>query len=225
MKMDAYMSSPASKLFNGNKSLKRGFTLVELLVVIAIIGILVSMAFPSITGAITEAQLTKALNNLRQLYGLTLQMSLDASTTGSDKIGWPANITNPSTPSSAAAFYTALQEGEYISPREIAVLVTAPGIPVFSGASTATAPVTIPSANNAFRIGFVSDADPGTTVFAVTKNKGLPWGSGALTNNQPFGEKGFVFIRKNGEAQKMKKNMATQMSEADAPKLSPFWLD
>ncbi|MCS7063859.1 MAG: type II secretion system GspH family protein [Methylacidiphilales bacterium] len=203
----------------------RAFTLVELLVVIAIIGILASLALPGITNAVNEAQMTAAINNLRQLYTIAMQMSLDASTTGSDRIGWPANITNPSPPSNCSAYYRIMQENDYISPREIVRIVVAAGVPVFSGANNATGPVDIPSANNAFRIGFVSDADPGTTIFATTKNKSLPWGTGALTKTAPFGEKGFVFIRKNGEAQKMKKSMATQMVQADTPPTAPNWLD
>ncbi len=209
---------------SGNR-VKRAFTLVELLVVIAIIGILASFALPSIGNAVTEAQMTQAINNVRQLHTLAMQMSLDASTTGSDRIGWPANITNPSTPSTASAYYVAMQDNGYISARDLARIVVAAGVPIFSGANTATGSVSIPPANNAYRIGFVSDADPGSTIFAVTKNKGLPWGTGALTNQAPFGEKGFVFIRKNGEAQKMKKNMATQMVEQDAPQTSPGWLE
>jgi prepilin-type N-terminal cleavage/methylation domain-containing protein len=204
---------------------RRAFTLIELLVVIAIIGILASFALPGINNAVTEAQLTQAINNVKQLHTIAMQMSLEASTSGSDRFGWPANITNPSAPSNAAAYYTVMQENGYISPRELARIVIAAGVPVFSGANTATTSVSIPSANNAYRIGFVSESDPGSTIFAVTKNKSLPWGTGALTTQPPFGEKGFVFIRKNGEAQKMKKNMATQMVQADTPQTSPNWLE
>jgi prepilin-type N-terminal cleavage/methylation domain-containing protein len=204
---------------------KRAFTLIELLVVIAIIGILAGFAIPGIGNAITQAQLTQAINNVKQLHTIAMQMSLDASTTGSDRIGWPANITNPAAPSNASAYYTVMQENEYISPRELVRIVVAAGVPVFSGANTNSGAVTIPSQNNAYRIGFVSDSDPGSAIFAVTKNKQLPWGTGALTTQSPFGEKGFVFIRKNGEAQKMNKKMATQMAEQDTPQTAPNWLE
>ncbi len=49
----------------GNSS--RAFTLIELLVVIAVIAILLSIAYPTYTGLLERAKVTKDMNNLRQI--------------------------------------------------------------------------------------------------------------------------------------------------------------
>ena len=54
------------------KNSSRAFTLIELLVVIAVIAILLSIAYPTYTGILERARITKDMNNLRQI-GLATQ--------------------------------------------------------------------------------------------------------------------------------------------------------
>ena len=53
---------------NSKKSGKKGFTLMEMLIVVAIIAILVAIAIPTMTNALTKAKIATDEANLRAYY-------------------------------------------------------------------------------------------------------------------------------------------------------------
>jgi prepilin-type N-terminal cleavage/methylation domain-containing protein len=165
----------------------RAFTLIDLLVVISIIAILASLAIPAVTGALTRGQMTQTLNNARQLHLQTQTMTIDSSTTG-EGWSWTYDGTNMGTVSS---FLQALVDNKYLTDSELRKILTAPGVIPPSGSG-------YNAGNIAFKIFATLDSDTSVNPFVVTKN----WVStqnGLDPQAQPYGEKGFVLMRKGGD--------------------------
>ena len=59
---------------------------------IAIIAILAALAVPALTSALSKAQQTGTMNNVRQLYLAQFQMSNDGSATGDTTSAWPGDL-------------------------------------------------------------------------------------------------------------------------------------
>jgi prepilin-type N-terminal cleavage/methylation domain-containing protein len=162
------------------------FTLIELLVVISIIAILASLSIPAVTGALARGQMTQTLNNARQLHLQTQTMTIDTTTSG---FGWSWTYDGTNA-GSLSGFCTALMSNNYLTANELRKIFTAPGVTPPAGDSVFTA------GNVAFKVMQTKDSDPSENVFVITKN----WSSGGLQGEtQPYGNKGFVLMRKGGD--------------------------
>ncbi len=167
------------------------FTLIELLVVISIIGILAALALPAITSALTKGQMTQTLSNMKQLHLATQQMALDATTTGDTNLGWPGD-----TGSNFTAWATNLMGGSYLTPNDLAKLLSAPGVVV----APPTA-VTTPPAKSALLVYSVTENSDGSTVFLSTANftNSAQGGTAPIATAKPYGNKGYIVFRKAGD--------------------------
>jgi prepilin-type N-terminal cleavage/methylation domain-containing protein len=175
------MKSPTKK--------SRAFTLIELLVVIAIIGILITIAVPSITTGGQRAHATETLANARSLQQAIQMMTLDSQQSGKG-IQWTTQESEKGITSiPLATLFDALTKDGYLTKSDLRKVLTAPGIGPGNEAPTAD--------NIAFKIYEVSERSPSDQVLLTTRNISPPTG-GMQADALPYGNKSFVFFTKGG---------------------------
>jgi len=175
----------------------RAFTLIELLVVISIIAILAALALPAITGALAKGQISQALSNSRQIYTASFAMAMDSISTGDTNIGWPYDMGG-----TWDAWASQLINGKYLTQVDFNKMLSAPGM---NRPKDTDVTETTPSALAIYN---VSDTNTPTTIFITTANY-TSAGQQLDPNAKPFGDKGFVVLRKGGDAASYTKLQAT----------------
>src|SRR5437870_10375470 len=198
------------------KTNRAGFTLIELLVVIAIIAALAAFAAPALTSALTRGQMTGTLNNVRQFYLAGYQMALDGSSNSDPALTWPGDDQNAAL--DLKGYCAKLIKNDYLKPGDLTKLLSAPGS---ACTVTATGPdangdytVTYAAGTPALKVYKVKDADAANTLFTATKN--YTYDTALTSATSPFGDKGFVLVRKGGDASILRKNNATAITGQEA---------
>src|SRR4029077_2270627 len=174
------------------------FTLIELLVVIAIIAILAALAVPASTSALSKAQQTGTMTNARQLYRPQFQMSNDGAATGDTSSAWPGDL--PVVPTTATAYLNVLTSKGYLKGADAIKLMNAPSANYVATVGTANGIDTLAyvSGTPALKVWTVQDVDPATTIFASTMN--YVYDTALVATDVPYGTKGFITIKKGGDA-------------------------
>src|SRR6266849_529830 len=184
------------------------FTLIELLVVIAIIAVLASFAVPAITSALTKGQLVGTVNNARQYYLAGYQMALDGNTNADVNYQWPGDYTTPAI-TTLSAYSSKLVTNQYLKTGDLAKLLSGPGAIVgatsVTDATTGVVTVTL-TGTPGLKVYELKDGDSANTIFAVSNN--YIYNTALTATTSPFGDKGFVVIRKGGDCLSLRKNNA-----------------
>ena len=192
------------------------FTLIELLVVIAIIAVLASFAVPAITSALTKGQLVGTVNNARQYYLAGYQMALDGNTNADVNYQWPGDYTTPAI-TSLEVYSSKLVTNQYLKTGDLAKLLSGPGAIVgatsVTDATTGVVTVTL-TGTAGLKVYELKDGDSANTIFAVSNN--YTYNTALDPTKSPFGDKGFVVMRKGGDALSLRKNNALAASYPNA---------
>jgi len=210
------MASPARQV--------HGFTLLELIVVIVVIGILASLAVPSVSSGRPHGHAIQTLSNARQIHLATMSMVADGLNTNDPGLGWPGDLKAKGRITTLADYVNLLVRYDYLKPGDLKVFSAFgykayPGGSLSSGSNGGLSPA-FTEEYSAFKMYLVKEVDPKETLFLASKNftyKEMPkpgifekssdifWGikNGNLGANapktQPFEGK-FVVLRKGGDA-------------------------
>jgi len=191
------------------------FTLIELLVVIAIIAILAALAVPALTSALAKAQMTGTMNNARQMYIAQFSMSNDGAATGDATLAWPGDLVSGGTVGAGnyLQYINALLSKGYLKAGDIAKLLNAPGAnfnPTINFSVDPPLLTALGPGNIALKIYPCTDANSSNTIYACTHNyiynTALPTGGG--DPSIPYGTKGFITMKKGGDAAVYKQGQA-----------------
>jgi Tfp pilus assembly protein PilE len=184
----------------GNKI--AGFSRTELVVAILIVAVILVLAWPAFNNAIAKRDLTRTMNNGRESYLAAFRMATDGAAKTDASLAWPGDY-----PASSLAEYCGkLIEKGYVKAPELQRMLSAPG-----AACTITMNSSPPAATltgkSALKIYKVKSADPSNTIFAASSN--YVYDTALDPNAVPFGDVGFVVVRKSGDAGVYKKDRAT----------------
>jgi prepilin-type N-terminal cleavage/methylation domain-containing protein len=175
------------------------FTLIELLVVIAIIAILAALAVPALTSALSKAQQTGTMNNGRQLYLAQFQMSNDGAATGDTTSAWPGDLPG-GVPTTITAYLNVLCGKGYLKGADAIKLMNAPSANYTANVTTNNGVDSLDTGAGipALKVWPNKDVDPATTIFCTTHN--YVYDTQLASSDVPYGTKGFVTVKKGGDA-------------------------
>jgi type II secretory pathway pseudopilin PulG len=179
------------------------FTKIEAVVVVVIITVILVLAWPAFTSALTKRDLTRTMNNARELYLAAFRMATDGAAKSDANLAWPGDY--PAT--TLAEYCGKLVEKDYLKATELQRILPPPGAN-FTVTVTNGPPVAVTLVGkSALKVYKVRGADPSNTIFVASSN--YTYDTALSPSAIPFGDAGFVVVRKSGDAGVYKRGQAT----------------
>jgi len=163
---------------------------------------LLLLAWPALKNALVKRDLTRTMNNGRELYLASFRMATDGAARADSSRAWPGDY--PA--NSLAEYCNKLIQNDYVKPADLQRLLSAPGAECAATMSGPPATLML-SGKTALKLYKVKKSDPSNTIFAASSN--YFYDMPLEPKTVPFGEAGFVIIRKSGDAGVYKKGQAT----------------
>ena len=169
------------------------------------------LAWPAFNSALAKRDLTRTMNNGRELYLAAFKMATDGAANSNSDLAWPGDYPT----NSLTEYCDKLVRNQYLTPADLQRLLSAPGA---NCTATMSGPpgLLLLSGPTAFKIYKVRAADPSNTLFAASSN--YIYGTPLNGDAKPFGEMGIVVVHKSGDASLFGKNQATPAGFESAAK-------
>ncbi|HKP92948.1 MAG TPA: hypothetical protein VJS88_03555 [Chthoniobacterales bacterium] len=189
----------------------------EIVVLIVVAGVISILAWPAWKSALVKRDLTRTMNHGRELYLAALRMATDGASKSDASLAWAGDYPV----NSLADYCTRLLEKNYLKPVDLERMLSAADVTcrVSMSGPPATA---ILSGQSALKLYKVKTADPSSTIFAASAN--YVYATELKTGTVPFGDAGFVVIRKSGDAGVYKKIQATPAGYDNDPRKFQLYL-
>jgi len=190
---------------------RAAFGRTEIFVVALLIAIALILAWPMLKSAFVKRDLTRTMRHGRELYLIAFRMMTDGASKKNSNLAWPGDY--PVT--SLAEYCDKLVQNDYAKPVDLQRMLSAPGAECTATMSGAPATLML-SGKTALKLYKVKASDPSNTIFATSSN--YVYDTPLDSNTGPFGDVGFVVVRKSGDAVVYKKNKATPAGFESAEK-------
>ena len=178
------------------------FARLEIVAIVVLVAVILILAWPTINNALVKRDLTRTMNNARELYLVAFRMATDGVAKADSTRAWPGDY-----PAASLAEYgNKLVQHDYLKPADLQRMLSTPGAECTATMSGPPATLML-SGKSALKLYKVRTADPSNAIFAASSNYvyNTPLNSSAI----PFGDAGFVVVRKRGDAGIYKKSQAT----------------
>jgi type II secretory pathway pseudopilin PulG len=187
------------------------FTLIQLLVVISLIAIVALLSMPALTDALNKREMTRTMNNARQLYLAGFHMATDGVAKSDANSAWPGDYAA----TNLAEYCTKLVQYDYLKVAELQQILSAPGS-ICTVTSSAGPPLTVTlTGKSALKVYKVKRTDLSDTIFAASSN--YIYDTPLSPTAEPFRDNGFIVIRKSGDCGLYRKNRATPAGYGNDP--------
>jgi hypothetical protein len=152
--------------------------------------------------ALVKRDLTRTMYHGRELYLAAFRMSTDGAAKQDSTRAWPGDYST----NSLTEYCTRLVANNYVTPADLQRILSAPGAACRATAAPPPATLLL-SGKCALKVYKVTTSDPSNTIFAASAN--YVYDTSLNSGTVPFGDAGFVVIRKSGDAGVYKPNLAT----------------
>jgi hypothetical protein len=177
--------------------------MVKVAAAIAVLGLIAFLAMPTIRNGLHKRQMTRTEKHARELYLASFKMANDGAARSDPNLAWPGEL--PAT--TLAEYCGRLVQHNYLSAEDLERILSAPGAKCTVQFTPGPPPVLTLTGKSALKVYKVKASDASTAIFAASSN--YVYNTPLKPDHFPFGDKGFVVIRKRGDAGVYGRSQAT----------------